>query len=174
MPEGDERFHASLLYPVHVLAVLTPGHRLSRRATLNVEEFANEPLLLLSRGFASREWFYAVCQVARVRPRVFLESAAPHTLIALAAAGYGVAVISSSVRIPRGKVHAVPLVHRGSSIGRWNVAAWDPQRSLPPYAVQFIEELTVYTRRQYPNRDLTRRAPALPQLDKPVRIGRER
>jgi LysR family cyn operon transcriptional activator len=155
MPEGDERFHARLLYPVHVLAVLTPGHRLSRRATLDVEELANDPLLLLARGFAAREWFYAACQVARVRPRVFLESAAPQTLIALTTAGYGVAVIPSSVRIPRGKVHAVPLVHRGASIGRWNVTAWDPQRSLAPYAVQFIEELTVYTRRQYPNRDLT-------------------
>ena len=169
MPEGDERFRARLLYPVHVLAVLTPGHRLSRRATLDVEELSNDPLLLLGRGFASREWFYAACQVARVRPRVFLESAAPQTLIALATAGYGVAVIPSSVQIPPGKVHAVPLVHRGASIGRWNVTAWDPQRSLAPYAVQFIEELTVYTRRQYPNRDLTRRAPSLPQLHKAVR-----
>ncbi len=73
----------------------------------------------VGRGFGSREWFYAACQVARVRPRVFLESAAPQTLIALTAAGYGVAVIPSSVRIPRGKVHAVPLIHRGASIGRW-------------------------------------------------------
>jgi len=85
----------------------------------------------------------------------------------LTTAGYGVAVIPSSVRIPRGKVQAVPLVHRGASIGRWNVTAWDPQRSLAPYAEQFIEELTVYTRRQYPNRDLMRRAPSLPQLHKP-------
>src|SRR5262245_12157056 len=83
-------------------------------------------------------------------------------------ASYGIAVIPSSVQIPPGKVHTVPLVHRGASIGRWNVTAWDPQRSLAPYAVQFIEELTVYTRRQYPNRDLTRRAPSLPQLHKPV------
>jgi DNA-binding transcriptional LysR family regulator len=168
MPEGDERFRARLLYPVHVLAVLTPDHRLRRRATLDVEELANDPLLLLSRGFASREWFYAACQVARVRPRVFLESAAPQTLIALTTAGYGIAVIPSSVRIPRGKVHAVPLVHRGVSIGRWNVTAWDPQRSLAPYAEQFVEELTVYTRRQYPNCDLMRRAPSLLQLHKPV------
>src|SRR5262249_9821291 len=49
------------------------------------------------------------------------------------------------------------VVHRGASIGRWNVTAWDPQRSLAPYAVQFIDELTVHTRQQYPNRDLTRR-----------------
>src|SRR5262245_66170901 len=110
MPEGDERFHARLLYPVHVLAVLTPGHRLSRRATLDVEELANEHLLLLGRGFASREWFYAACQVARVRPRVFLESAAPQTLIASTVAGYGVVVIAASVQIPSRKVQAVPPV----------------------------------------------------------------
>src|SRR5262249_44318430 len=113
---------------------------------------------------ASREWFYAACQVARVRPRVFLESAAPQTLIALTAAGYGVAVIPSRVRIPRGKIHPVPMVHRGATLGRWNVTDWDTQRYLTPNSVQFSEELTVYTRRQYPNRDLTRRAPSLPQL----------
>src|SRR5262249_7506628 len=55
IPEGDGRVHARVLYPLPVLAVLTSGHRLSRRATLDVEELANDPLLLLGRGFASRE-----------------------------------------------------------------------------------------------------------------------
>jgi len=90
-------------------------------------------------------------------------------LLRIGATPQAIESLLNSVRIPRGKVHAVPLVHRGASIGRWNVTAWDPQRSLAPYAEQFIEELTVYTRRQYPNRDLTRRAPSLPQLHKPVR-----
>ena len=44
-------------------------------------------LLLLRRDFASRDWFDTACQTARLRPRVLLESAAPHTLFALAATG---------------------------------------------------------------------------------------
>jgi LysR family transcriptional regulator, cyn operon transcriptional activator len=162
MPAGDDRFSGRLLYPMHVLAVLPPGHRLSRRAVLDVTEFADEPLLRLGSGFASHGWFEAACQVAHIRPRVLLESVAPQTLIALARTGHGVAVVPSPVRIPKG-VRAAVVVHRGASIGRWAVAAWDPQRFLPPYAVQFVEQLVAHCQRGYPGHEFSRRAPPLPR-----------
>jgi hypothetical protein len=40
-------------------------------------EFADEPLLLLHRGFSSRGWFDAACHNADVIPRLVLESGAP-------------------------------------------------------------------------------------------------
>jgi LysR family cyn operon transcriptional activator len=163
MPAGEERFHSRLLFPVHVMAVFPQGHRLLPRASLDVREVADEPLLVLGRNFASRDWFNSACQVAHIKPNLFLESAAPQTLIKLAAGGYGVAVIPSSVFIDRAGVRGVPLVHRGQSIGRWAVAAWYPQRFLASYAEQFIEELRRYTRKVYPNRELIRRAPPLPR-----------
>src|SRR6195256_5653532 len=163
MPAAEDRFSGRLLYPMHVLAVLPPGHRLSRRAVLDVTEFADEPLLRLGSGFASHGWFEAACQVAHIRPRVLLESVAPQTLIALARTGHGVAVVPSPVRVPRAGVRAAVVVHRGVSIGRWAVAAWDPQRFLPLYAVQFVEELVGHCRRGYPGHEYARRAPPLPQ-----------
>src|ERR1043165_1343978 len=36
MPAGEDRFSSRLLYPMHVLAVLPQGHRLSRRAVIDV------------------------------------------------------------------------------------------------------------------------------------------
>ena len=134
MPAGEDRFSGRLLYPMHVLAVLPQRHRLSRRAVLEVAELADEPLLRLTPGFASHGWFEAACQIAHIRPRVLLESVAPHTLIALAHAGHGIAVVPSPVRIPRTGVRVAVVVHRGVPIGRWTVAAWDPQRFLAPYA----------------------------------------
>ena len=163
MPEADERFRARTLYPVYVMAAMAPSHSRDRRASIEVEELREERLLMLGRAFASREWFYAVCQVARVRPHVLLESAAPQTVLALAAGGHGTAVIPSSVLISGKKVKAVPIVHRGVPIGRWTVAAWSPQRFLPPYAEQFVAELESWTKRNYPSRDLVRRAPPLPR-----------
>src|SRR5439155_19904398 len=74
MPEGDARFAGRLLCPNHLLAVLPKTHPLRRRAAVDVNELADEPLLVLFRGFASREWFYAACQVVHMRPRVVLES----------------------------------------------------------------------------------------------------
>ncbi|MEA3091459.1 MAG: hypothetical protein QOJ04_2801, partial [Caballeronia sp.] len=132
MPAGEDRFSGRLLYPMHVLAVLPEGHRLGRRAVIDVTDLANEPLLRLSSSFASHGWFEAACHVAHIRPRVLLESVAPQTLIALARTGHGVAVVPSPVRISPEGVRVAVVVHRGASIGRWTVAAWDSQRFRPP------------------------------------------
>jgi LysR family transcriptional regulator, cyn operon transcriptional activator len=168
MPAGHERFEGRPLYPIHVIAVLSKTHRLSRRVVLDISELADEPLLLLRREFASRDWFDAACRIAHIRPRVLLESAAPHTVIALAEPGYGIAVVPSNVHMPRGRVRAVPLVYRGASIGRWVVAAWDAQRFLAPYAQRFIEELVAFVQRDYPGREFVRRAPPLPRPKGPA------
>ena len=163
MPAGDPRFQGRLLAPMHLLVVLPQEHRLRRRAACEIAELAEEPLLVLRREFGSRAWFDAACQVARMRPRVALESAVPQTLVALAAEGHGIAVLPSNVPLPRRAVRALPLLHRGASIGAWQVIAWDPQRFLAPYAQQFIDELVASVRRVFPGHELIRRAPPLPR-----------
>ena len=163
MPADENRFSGRILYPMHVLAVFPAGHRLSRRKVLEVVELANEPLLRLTSSFASHDWFEAACRVAHIRPRVLLESVAPQTLIALARTGHGVAVVPSPVKIPRSGVRAAVLLHRGVPIGRWTVLAWDSQRFLPPYAVQFAEELVAHCQRGYPGQEYAERAPPLPR-----------
>jgi DNA-binding transcriptional LysR family regulator len=168
MPASDQGIHGRLLYPMHLLAVLPKGHSLSGRALLEIRELADEPLLLLRPGFATLVWFEAACHVAHIKPRVLLHSAAPHTLVALAKSDYGIAVVPSQMRIPREGVRIVPLVHRGASIGRWAIIAWDPQRFLAPYAKRFVEELVASVRRAYPGREFTRRAPPLPRPKEPV------
>jgi LysR family transcriptional regulator, cyn operon transcriptional activator len=163
MPAGDARFRWRVLGPLFVLAVLPRSHRWSRRATLEIEELATVPLLLTERGFGSRAWFDAACQMTHLRPHVFLESGAPPTLVALAQAGYGVAIVPSNARIPRRGLRAVPLVRRGEPIGRWATIAWDPRRFLAAYAEQFVEELVEHSRRAFPRPELTRRL-SLPRL----------
>jgi LysR family cyn operon transcriptional activator len=160
---AGSRFENRLLYPMHALAALYPTHRLGRRAAIEIAELADESLLLLRSDFGSREWFDAACNVAQIQPRVLLESSAPHTLISLAATGYGIAIVPSNAQMPRSAVRAVPLIHRGVSVGKWAVIAWDSERFVPPYAAQFVQEIVAYCRRDYPGRDLIRRAPRLPR-----------
>jgi DNA-binding transcriptional LysR family regulator len=160
---SDERFRQQPLFPLYVLAVLSQTHRLSRYRTLEIDELANERVLLTNRSFATREWFDTACSIVRIRPRVLLESAAPHTIIALAGAGYGIAVVPSTVLIPRGSVCAVPLVRRGVVLGSWVTIAWDPARVLTTYAEQFLEELASHCRRAHPGREFIRHAPPLPR-----------
>ena len=83
-----------------VLAVVSPRHRFASSRKLELAELADKSLLLLRRDYASRGWFDAACNVAHIKPRVILESAAPHTLLALARTGNDVAIVPSNVRNP--------------------------------------------------------------------------
>lgn len=165
MTTGTEgtRFRAEPVYPIHLIAALSSERSLGRRAVLEIADLADEPLLLLQSGFASRAWFDVTCQTANIRPRVLLESAAPHTVVALAATNYGIAILPSNARVPPDVARTLPLVHCGASVGKWQVIAWDPRRFLAPYAEQFIAEIVAYCRRGFPGRDLIRRAPPLPR-----------
>jgi DNA-binding transcriptional LysR family regulator len=163
----EAKFRWRLLAPLYVLAVVPASSRLGRRATLEIVELADVPLLLTRRDFASRTWFDAACQTAHLRPHVLLESGSPSTLVALAQVGYGIAIVPSNVRIPRDGLRVVPLVQRGAPIGRWLSLAWDPRRFLAPYAKDFVEELVAYTRRARAKPSFTRRAPPLPRPKEP-------
>jgi LysR family cyn operon transcriptional activator len=168
MAADDERFQGRLLYPMHVLILVPKLHRLARRPIVDVLDLSEEPLLLLGRGFASRQWFEAACRVAQIRPRVLLESSAPHTLVSLVAAGYGLAIMPSNARIPQAGMRPIPVVHRKESIGRWAMVAWDPRRFLAPYAETFVEELVAHVRRDFPGRAIVSRAPPLPRPKYPA------
>ena len=131
MALDHDRFRIRLLYPVRGLAVVPNEHRFSRRRAIEVADLADEPLLLLRNEFASRDWFETACRMARIRPRVLLESAAPHMAVALAGAGYGIAVVPSTVVIPPGHVRGIPLLQRGAAVGRWLRVAWQLSGSCP-------------------------------------------
>jgi LysR family transcriptional regulator, cyn operon transcriptional activator len=171
MNAGDEDFGRRLLAPNHVLAVVSPKHRLASKKTLEIAELKDESCLLLRRDFVSRGWFDAACHIARIRPHVILESSAPHTLLALARTGNAVAVMPTNVRILPGSVRALPLVHRRESIGRWAIVAWKKDRYLAPYAEQFIDELASYCRQNYPGREFFKHAPPPPR---PKETGNKR
>jgi DNA-binding transcriptional LysR family regulator len=161
MPAGGGPFARRLLSAVHALAVLLRSHPLSRRAVIEVKDLTDEPLLLLQREYGSRAWFDAACELAQTRPRIVMESTTAHTLVELAAVGYGVAIVPSTSMIRNPQLHAIPIVHHGASIGQWSAICWDPQRLLLPYAERFVDELVTHARRSFPGREYLRRAPPL-------------
>src|SRR5215208_6212641 len=65
---------------------------------IDIVSLARHPLLLLDSGYSVRRLFDAACRVAGVEPTTLLESRAPHTLLALAEAGQGVAIIPSALQ----------------------------------------------------------------------------
>jgi LysR family cyn operon transcriptional activator len=150
---GDRRFRSRALFPAGIVAVIPATHRLRTRRTVEVAELADQRLLLLRGDFFSRRWFDAACEAAHVRPLVSLESGAPHTLIALARAGWGIAVIATNVRIAQTRVRVAPVLVGDRPLGVWVSINWDPRRFLSPYAESFIEDLVAFTARSYPGKE---------------------
>jgi len=134
---------------------------LARRRVFDVADLVDQPLVLLRREFRMRHLIESAFDIARMRPKVLMESASPHTLVAVAAAGYGTAIVPSNVLIRHEGIRATPLVVRGTSIGAWSSIAWHRERFLPPYAQRFVEEFIRYARRFNPGRDVVRRAPPM-------------
>jgi LysR family transcriptional regulator, cyn operon transcriptional activator len=167
MPVGGAGLSYRLLAPVHALAVLLKSHPLSRRKVIEVDELTKHPLLMLQRGYGSRAWFDAECESAQVKPIVLVESTTAHTLTELAAVGHGIAVVPSTAAV-RDPLRTIPIVHRGTSVGRWVAICWNPRRALPSYSKLFVDELQAHARHAFPGRAFVKRAPALPKPSEPA------
>ena len=142
----------------------TPRVHLGRAArAIEVVDLADEPLLLLNRDFGTRQLFDAACRITHIRPRGVMESNEVHSLIALAEAGHGIAVVPSTVRFVSRKIRIMPIVQDGKSLGTWSAVVWDLRRSLPVYGEAFIAELEAYTRRTFPGKQFNAAAPPLPR-----------
>jgi DNA-binding transcriptional LysR family regulator len=100
--------------------------------------------------------FDAACRVARVEPNIALESRSPHTLLALAEAGHGIAIIPSLLRTDRYSLRIARVTHRGKPLREPLVIQWDSRRPIPPYAKSFCEALAKHLREVLP---ITRPSP---------------
>jgi LysR family transcriptional regulator, nitrogen assimilation regulatory protein len=139
------RFLASRpLPPDEVLAACAPSRRLGHAGMIDIGNLAAYPLLLLESGYSVRRVFNAACRLAGVEPNVLLESRAPHTVLALAEAGHGIAIIPSLLRTDRYALRIVRVMHGRKPLQEGLVIQWDKRRPMPPYAESFCEALAKY------------------------------
>lgn len=164
----SENLQAAVLFPVRIVAVVPLTNRRTRAATIDVTDLRKEGVLLLRQGFGTRAIFDRACHMARVQPRVIVEAGDAQSLIALAAAGRGIAVVASTSVFPRRKVHVVPILNAGVSLGTWAEIAWHSRRLMAAYTKRFIDELRDRTRRTYPGMGFEAYAPPIPR---PTRAG---
>jgi DNA-binding transcriptional LysR family regulator len=150
------------LFPARVLAVMQRRHRLTRRNALAVADLVGSPLLLLGREFQTRELFDEACQAAHFEPLVRLESRSPQSLVALAEAGHGIAIVPSAVRLDASRVAIAGMLDGVRPLGSWSHVVWDARRYLPTCARGFINVVEDYAKTSYPGHelgDLTRVVP---------------
>ena len=145
--QGVNPWFESLALPSDdVMAACRPSLKLGRGGAVDIVSLAAHPLLLLDSGYSVRRLFNAACRLADVEPNILLESRAPHTLLALAETGQGVAVIPSVLRTNRYRLKIVRITHRRKPLRDRYVIQWDKRRPMPGYAQNFCAALAGYMR----------------------------
>lgn len=146
----DETDFASYPLPgVEVLAASHPSIALGQ-GTIEITRLAGHPLLVLSSGYHFRTSFDAACRLAGLVPNISIESQSPHTLLALAEAGQGVAIIQTAVPLDRYKVRTFGINYRRRAIHMPMAAIWIKRRGLPGYAERFCTMLAEHMRDAFP------------------------
>jgi DNA-binding transcriptional LysR family regulator len=155
--QGVNRWFESLSLPSDdVLAAYHRSLALDCGGMIEIASLAPHPLLLLDTGYSVRRLFDAACRVADMEPNIVLESRAPHTLLALAEAKQGIAIIPSVLRTDRYKLRTGRVTQRRRPLHDRYVIQWDKRRPMPGYAQNFCTTLATYMRDVMP---ITRPSP---------------
>jgi DNA-binding transcriptional LysR family regulator len=150
VPPGDARFANHPLEVVDLLAASLAPLRISKSGAIDIARLATYPLLVLDTSFVSRRTFDATCRVAGIEANIVFESRTPHTLLAMAEKGHGIAIVPSAVRIDRYPLHIARVTYRGKLLRERLAIFWDKRRPLPRYAAAFCELLAEHVREVFP------------------------
>ena len=150
VPLDDGQFGSQPLEPAELLAACHPSMPLGSRGRIEVGRLAPYPLLLLDNGYGLRRAFDAACRLAGLRPNIRLESRSPHTLLVLAEAQHGVAIIASTFRAHPYNLKIVRIVFRGRPLREPLAVLWDKRRPLPRYAIAFCQMWSEHVRAVFP------------------------
>jgi DNA-binding transcriptional LysR family regulator len=138
--------------PFQLIAAWHPGLRLGQGATIEVDRLSQHPLLLLDSGFFARKTFDAACGLAGVKPNILFESQAPHALLALAEAEYGVAILSSIAGVRRYKLRTSRITYQRNALVIPLAIVWNKRRVMPRFATDFCDLLEERMHKMSPHR----------------------
>ena len=147
---ANHSFEMIWLPPLEFVAACSSALDFGNVASLDIRSLAAHPLLLMDASFAVRAAFDAFCRVAEFKPNVSFESRTPHTLLALAEAGHGIAIVPSVMPTHRYNLQILRLAYRGKPLREAYAIVWDKRRSLPPSADDFCQSLVAHVREVFP------------------------
>lgn len=154
LPHGvaleDGRFGSQALEPAELLAACHPSMMRGSVGAIDVARLAPYPLLLLNSGYGLRRAFDAACRLAGLTPKIRLETRSPHTLLALAEARHGVAIIATTFQAKRYNLKIAPITYQGRRLREPLAVLWDKRRPLPRYATVFCQMWAEHVRAVFP------------------------
>ena len=152
----DSRFGTFLLPRFHIAAAMAASLDPGAADTIDIGKVVEYPLLLPNTSYATRKLFDAACRLADVRPLVRLESGSSRTLLALAEAGHGIAIVPSILHLHGDGLRVLRVTHRGEPLRIAPAVIWDKRQALPHHAQVFSEVLAEHLRIGFPEATTTR------------------
>ncbi|UYV38314.1 LysR family transcriptional regulator [Rhodobacteraceae bacterium D3-12] len=129
------------LFQAQLFAILPPGHPCLGKASISMEQIAEDMLIVMRRGFLTRHLYEQIAAAHGLRPRILLESDSTQTIAALARDGHGVGVVSSSAPKITTMKNAVRIQSDLSKTTSEVSALWNPKRYRPAYFQSFLDTL---------------------------------
>jgi DNA-binding transcriptional LysR family regulator len=148
--DGNRSLETIWLPSLEFVAAFNPVIELGKTPSMDVRSLGSHPLLLMDTSFAVRAAFDAACRVAEFKPNIAFESRTPHTLLALAEAGHGVAIVPSVLPTHRYNLRIARVAYRGNPLREGYAIIWDKRWSLPAPAADFCQLLVSYVREVFP------------------------
>lgn len=146
----DPRFGSRLVGSLDILAACHPKLTLGISGAVDVAQLVPYPLLLHDADYTLRRAFEAACRLAGVKPNVQFEARDPRTLMALAEADHGVAIITSALRARDYALQISTVTFRGKALREPVTILWNRRRPRPRYAADFCDMLAEYVKQIFP------------------------
>ena len=149
LPIDRQRFAVYVLPRFHMRAAFAPTFGMAPGEAIDIAALGDWPLLVLDTSYATRNVFDAACHLADFKPNIYFESRSVNALLAIAAAGHGIAIIPSVLRTDPDQLRSLRVTHRGEPLELTAAVIWDRRRTPARHAEQFSSLLAGYIRDTY-------------------------
>lgn len=139
LPVDDDLYESQNLRDEPMVALLPPRHPLGGREIVRLTELADSPFILFESGYALNAVILDACQRRGFKPREAARSGQIDFIVALVAAGLGIAMLPR----PVARQHNHPSIHKAmieDSDLHWQLGMiWRRGTYLPPSARAWLD-----------------------------------
>ena len=141
-PIQDQRMEVKDLFTEELRLALPPGHRLTRKRCVRLDDIEKEPFIVMKEGHCLGDQVLSFCERRDLKPTINFRSAQLETIQALVRSGVGISLVPAmaarSERKDLPEYRSLPVPKPERKI----VAVWPKQRPPGRAANEFLKQIS--------------------------------